>query len=88
MFLNIKFNFDIVWIYFFLDNNIIGYIKEDMVENDLKEKLVDFLGENIWMIIGVLLVFVFFFCIGMFLFCKKWYVFFIFFLLIICLIIL
>lgn len=88
MFLNIKFNFDIVWIYFFLDNNIIGYIKGDMVENDLKEKLVDFLGENIWMIIGVLLVFVFFFCIGMFLFCKKWYVFFIFFLLIICLIIL
>lgn len=88
MFLNIKFNFDIVWIYFFLDNNIIGYIKGDMVENDLKEKLVDYLGENIWMIIGVLLVFVFFFCIGMFLFCKKWYVFFIFFLLIICLIIL
>lgn len=73
MLLNIKLNSDIVWIHFFLDNNTIGYIKEDTAENDLKEKLADFLGENIWMIIGVSSVFVSFSCIGTLLFCKKWY---------------
>lgn len=77
MLLNIKLNFDIVWIHFFLDNNTIGYIKGDTAENDLKEKLADYLGENIWMIIGVSSVFVSFSCIGTLLFCKKWYVFFI-----------
>lgn len=73
MLLNIKLNSDIVWIHFFLDNNTIGYIKEDTAENDLKEKLADFLRENIWMIIGVSSVFVSFSCIGTLLFCKKWY---------------
>lgn len=73
MLLNIKLNSDIVWIHFFLDNNTIGYIKEDTAENDLKEKLADYLGENIWMIIGVSSVLVSFSCIGTLLFCKKWY---------------
>lgn len=73
MLFNIKLNFDIVWIHFFLDNNTIGYIKGDTAENDLKEKLADFLGENIWIIIGVSSVFVSFSCIGTLLFCKKWY---------------
>lgn len=73
MLLNIKLNFDIVWIHFFLENNTIGYIKGDTTENDLKEKLADFLGENIWIIIGVSSVFVSFSCIGTLLFCKKWY---------------
>lgn len=73
MLLNIKLNSDIVWIHFFLDNNTIGYIKGDTAENDLKEKLADYFGENIWMIIGVSSVFVSFSCIGTLLFCKKWY---------------
>lgn len=73
MLLNIKLNSDIVWIHFFLDNNTIGYIKGDTAENDLKEKLADYLGENIWMIIGVSSVFVSFSCIRTLLFCKKWY---------------
>lgn len=77
MLLNIKLNFDIVWIHFFLDNNTIGYIKGDTAENDLKEKLADFLGENIWIIIGVSSVFVSFSCIGTLLFGKKWYVLFV-----------
>eukprot|EP00105_Crassostrea_gigas_P007400 XP_011421626.1 PREDICTED: uncharacterized protein LOC105324269 [Crassostrea gigas] len=53
------------------DNNTIGYIKGDTAENDLKEKLADFLGENIWIIIGVSSVFVSFSCIGTLLFGKK-----------------
>lgn len=77
MLLNIKLNSDIVWIHFFLDNNTIGYIKGDTAENGLKEKLADYLGENIWIIIGVSSVFVSFSCIGTLLFCKKWYVLFI-----------
>lgn len=36
MLLDIKLNFDIVWIHFFLENNTIGYIKGDTAENDLK----------------------------------------------------
>lgn len=48
-------------------------MKGDTAENDFKEKLADFLAENIWMIIGVSSVFVFviFSCIGTLLFCKK-----------------
>lgn len=72
--LNIKLNLEIVWIHFILDNNTIGYMKGNTAENNFKEKIADFLAENIWMIIGVSSVFVFviFSCIGTLLFCKKW----------------
>nr|XP_011421626.2 uncharacterized protein LOC105324269 isoform X1 [Crassostrea gigas] len=53
------------------DNNTIGYMKGDTTENDLKEKLAEFLGGKMWMIIGVSSIFVSFSCIGALLICKK-----------------
>lgn len=48
-------------------------MKGDTTENDLKEKLAEFLGGKMWMIIGVSSIFVSFSCIGALLICKKWY---------------
>ncbi|XP_034339495.2 uncharacterized protein [Magallana gigas] len=48
-----------------------GYMKDDTTENDLKEKLAEFLGGKMWMIIGVSSIFVSFSCIGALLICKK-----------------
>lgn len=51
-------------------SNTTGYTTGNTTRNNFEEKLANFLGENMWMIIGVTSIFVSFSCIGAIIYCK------------------